>query len=165
MDEARFKIFFELTAKPLRSYILSVSRDKALSDDVFQETYVRFLQSESGPVEDAKMKSYLFAIATNILRDQWRHVSRWQIGSSDENEAATHEHHDADMGDRHSVEQALAKLTPRERSLVWLAYAEGYQHKEIAGMLHVGERSVRVLLFRAKQKLAKILDGMGIPEE
>jgi RNA polymerase sigma-70 factor (ECF subfamily) len=111
------------------------------------------------------MKSYLFAIATNILRDHWKHASRWRSEPSDENSPAAPVHYDADMGDRHSVEQALAKLTARERSLVWLAYAEGYQHREIAGMLHVGERSVRVLLFRAKQKLAKILEDMGIREE
>jgi RNA polymerase sigma-70 factor (ECF subfamily) len=40
---------------------------------------------------------------------------------------------------------------------LWLAYFEGFDHGEIAAALGLREKSVRVLLFRARRKLALIL--------
>jgi RNA polymerase sigma-70 factor (ECF subfamily) len=53
--------------------------------------------------------------------------------------------------------RTFSKLKPQERQLVWLAYVEGSDHREIAAALGVRERSVRVLLHRAKQKLARLI--------
>jgi RNA polymerase sigma-70 factor (ECF subfamily) len=53
--------------------------------------------------------------------------------------------------------RALEGLKPRERELLWLAYAEGASHKEIAQVLGVRAGSVRLLLFRARRKVMKVL--------
>ena len=53
--------------------------------------------------------------------------------------------------------KALRCLEPREQALLWLAHVAGFEHEEIAPMLGVGEASVRVLLFRARQRLASVL--------
>jgi RNA polymerase sigma-70 factor (ECF subfamily) len=55
------------------------------------------------------------------------------------------------------MQRALGELAPRERALVWLAYVEGASHAEIAAALGLSALSVRVLLFRARGKLARIL--------
>ena len=49
--------------------------------------------------------------------------------------------------------------------LLWLAYVEGFDHREIALALRVNQKSVRVLLFRARKKLAGILTSQGIGPE
>ena len=54
---------------------------------------------------------------------------------------------------------ALARLKPRERDALWLAYAEGLSHQEIAETLGVKTTSMKILLFRARQKLASLLRG------
>jgi DNA-directed RNA polymerase specialized sigma24 family protein len=41
---------------------------------------------------------------------------------------------------------------------VWLAYVEGYEHKEIAEIVGVKPASVRVLLMRARKRLADFLN-------
>jgi RNA polymerase sigma-70 factor (ECF subfamily) len=51
----------------------------------------------------------------------------------------------------------MARLSPRERELVWLAYGQGSTHREIAGALGLKTGSVKPLLFRARRKLARIL--------
>ena len=165
MDEPRFKSFFDQTARPLRSYLLGLCRDTMVCDDVFQESYVRFLQSTPGRIEESKWKSYLYAIATNILRDHWRYASRWKKTEQEADSGNPHMRFDEHLDARQGVELALSKLSPRERSLVWLAYVEAYSHREIAEIMHVRENSVRVLLFRAKQKLAGILDTLGMGKE
>jgi RNA polymerase sigma-70 factor (ECF subfamily) len=48
-----------------------------------------------------------------------------------------------------------------ERSLLWLAYVEGSEHREIAAALGLKQKSIRVLLFRARQKFAQILKRRG----
>jgi RNA polymerase sigma-70 factor, ECF subfamily len=52
---------------------------------------------------------------------------------------------------------ALSRLKPRERQLLWLAYAEGCSHKEIAEITGLKSPSIRLLLFRARHKLARLL--------
>ena len=49
------------------------------------------------------------------------------------------------------------KLKPQEQNLLWLAYVEGFSHGEISSALELNEKSVRVLLFRARQRLAALL--------
>jgi RNA polymerase sigma-70 factor (ECF subfamily) len=60
---------------------------------------------------------------------------------------------------RVDVSRAMAKLKPRERSLLWLAYAHGSSHREIAQCLGLRTGSVKPLLFRARRKLAGLLSG------
>ena len=55
--------------------------------------------------------------------------------------------------------KALALLTLRERQMLWPSYAEGFSHRELAAALDLKEGSSRVLLLRAKRRLATILDS------
>jgi len=52
---------------------------------------------------------------------------------------------------------AMARMSPRERQLLWLAHAEGYSHKEIAEVTGLVSASVRLLLFRARRKIGRFL--------
>ena len=56
---------------------------------------------------------------------------------------------------------ALERLKPRDRSMLWLAYAEGSSHREIAQVHGLKVGSVKLLLFRARRRLAKLLAGQG----
>jgi RNA polymerase sigma-70 factor (ECF subfamily) len=51
----------------------------------------------------------------------------------------------------------MARLKPRDRALLWLAYGQGASHREIADVVGVGHASVKPLLFRARRKLAGLL--------
>jgi RNA polymerase sigma-70 factor (ECF subfamily) len=64
-----------------------------------------------------------------------------------------------DASDGELVARTFARLTRRERALLWLAYAQGSSHKEIASCLGVRTASVKLLLFRARRKMAALLEG------
>ena len=52
------------------------------------------------------------------------------------------------------LRRAMSRLKPRERELLWLAYAQGSSHREIAACLGLRTGSVKLLLFRARRRLA-----------
>ena len=152
MDEASFEVLYQKTARPLWSYIYRVSGNPSLADDILQETYYRFLRSPRLQMDHAQTKSYLYRIATNLLHDHHR-------GQKREDKASESLHADeADtLRSDADVTRLFQKLKPQERELLWLAYVEGNEHKEIARMLGLKDKSIRVLLFRARRRLASLL--------
>jgi RNA polymerase sigma-70 factor (ECF subfamily) len=57
--------------------------------------------------------------------------------------------------------RALGALKPRDRQLLWLAYAQGMSHAEISGALGVRTGSVKQLLYRARTRLSAIMGRGG----
>jgi RNA polymerase sigma-70 factor (ECF subfamily) len=51
----------------------------------------------------------------------------------------------------------MERLRPRDRSLLWLAYAQGCSHEEIAAVLGVKTASLKALLHRARRRLLAIM--------
>ncbi|HEV7642754.1 MAG TPA: RNA polymerase sigma factor [Pyrinomonadaceae bacterium] len=154
MDELTFEIFYRKTARQLWLYVHRVSLDPALTDDILQEAYFRLLRAPLKSMDDAQTRSYLYRIATNLLKDHWRKQKREQktLAENDRQAFVTVDH-----AQRQDIEAAFEKLNQNERSLLWLAYVEGILHREIAQILNLSERSIRVLLFRARRKMAGIL--------
>jgi RNA polymerase sigma-70 factor, ECF subfamily len=160
MDNEAFAAFYERSARPLWAYLVRVSGDSALAEDVMQESYVRFLCAANAPSlssdGEAAARLYLFRIATNLLRDHWRRPRAASI------EDIPEEFFSTQGGAGHSESQillgpALRQMKPRERQLLWLAHAEGYSHREIAEVTGLASASIRLLLFRARRKIAALL--------
>jgi RNA polymerase sigma-70 factor, ECF subfamily len=149
-----FEVFYAVTAPALCAYIQRVSGNSAVAEDIMQEAFYRFLRGRHQGMDEAQMRSYLYRTATTIIYDQWRR-SRLAQPQTVLEIAAT------DPSARIDIERAFAGLTPRERALLWLAYVEGATHGEIASSLGLTGLSVRVLLFRARGKLARILRSAG----
>jgi RNA polymerase sigma-70 factor (ECF subfamily) len=62
---------------------------------------------------------------------------------------------------RLDLTRALEQLKPRERSMLWLAYAQGCSHEEIAESLGVKRASLKAMLHRARHRLADIMKNPG----
>ena len=165
IDESTFQSFYERTRQSLWLYVAGMMKDDALADDIFQDAYIRFLQSTAQHKDESRMKSYLYRIATNLMHDHWRKAKRQGKWLYAETETLPASYNDDATELRHDINEAFHQLSHQQRSLLWLAYAEEYQHKEIAEILKLREKSVKVLLFRAKQKLVEIFKHMGITSE
>jgi RNA polymerase sigma-70 factor (ECF subfamily) len=160
MDSDAFAAFYSRSARPLWAYLARVSADPALADDLMQESYVRFLcvaRPELSLAEgEVAARRYLFRIATNLLRDHWRRPTSASIEELPEELFAS----PANLGQADSqavLGPALALMRPRDRQILWLAHAEGYSHREIAQITGLASASIRLLLFRARRKIARIL--------
>jgi len=159
MNEATFEELYERTARPLWSYVSRISGNSTLADDIVQETFLRFLRSQLKENDDAGIKSYLYKIATNLVYDHFRKTQRehkWQLFSAAEPKDEIVYETFAEESDMMRVFQ---NLKPQERALLWLAYVEGYEHREISVVLNLSAVSIKVLLFRARRKLAQLLES------
>jgi RNA polymerase sigma-70 factor (ECF subfamily) len=150
MTEAEFTGFYEATARRLRIFLARALSDATLAEDVAQESYIRFLNSRGTGLTGEEANKYLYRIAANLVHDHWR-----RGGVKVEELEAAGIAIPQPTGEQGDVEAALNALPPAQRSLLWLAYAEGYEHKEIAEMLKVKPASVKVLLWRAREKFLR----------
>lgn len=164
MDEDAFRVFYERTARPVWSYLSRMSGNSRLADDLLQETYYRFLRAHVTHENDAHRRNYLFRIATNLVHDVRRRPRADEARGADSDEAIDHvDPQSTDVANgavrRLDLARSMARLKPRERELLWLAYAQGSTHKEIAATLGLKTASVKLLLFRARRRLAGLLRG------
>jgi RNA polymerase sigma-70 factor (ECF subfamily) len=153
VDEESFCTLYKAVAPALQGYLRKACRNTALAEDILQESFYRLIRAELPEMDAAPMKAYLFKIATSLLIDHWRRERRalfwkrmWHPPASQSSDP------------KEDVSSALSQLRPVERSLVWLAYVEGFDHREISAILGLKEKSIRVLLFRSRNKLARILE-------
>ena len=159
MDEDAFQVCYDATASTLRGYIRRVANDVAVADDILQETFLRFLRSVPAGLEERQQKAYLYRTATSLLADHRRRASRERLWSM---KSLSTERLPGPSPLTQDVPRLFARLKPREQALLWLAYVEGFDHGEIASALQLRQTSVRVLLFRARKKLAGILTRHGL---
>jgi RNA polymerase sigma-70 factor (ECF subfamily) len=149
--EEGFKRLYEATSRPLWGYLHHASGRPDVADDLLQETYCRFLLRQAPAMDEAQTRSYLFRIATNLLHDRYR--SRDDAALEEPAECGV----ETDQEARLDVQAAMRQLKPRERELLWLAYVEGMSHAEIAAATGLGAMSIRILLYRARQKASEFL--------
>jgi RNA polymerase sigma-70 factor, ECF subfamily len=164
MDEDAFREFYDLTSRAVWAYLCHVTGDPHAADDLLQETYIRFLGASRRWENDAHRRNFLFRIATNLARDRHRRNRLRRTEPLDDERARRPQavgDPAAAVAARTDVRRALAHLSARERELLWLAYAEGSSHREIADALGLRAGGIRVLLFRARRKLAALLRGAG----
>ncbi|HTT65350.1 MAG TPA: RNA polymerase sigma factor [Bryobacteraceae bacterium] len=159
MDEDTFRAFYERTARGVWAYLARVTGDRQLADDLLQETFYRFLRAGATHDSETHRRNSLYRIATNLARDA-RRRSLIRAGLSlagDEIERVASREDAATAEGSADFTRAMSHLKPRDRAMLWLAYAEGASHREIADVLGLKPASLKPMLSRARQRLAALL--------
>jgi RNA polymerase sigma-70 factor (ECF subfamily) len=159
MDEDAFRAFYERTSRGVWAYLARISGDRQLADDLLQETYYRFLRAAAMHDSEAHRRNSLYRIATNLARDAHRRSLTHPFSSGREGEMERVPAGDQAAATERQTDfaRAMSLLKPREREMLWLAYAEGASHREIASALGMRPASIKLLLFRARRRLAALL--------
>ena len=158
IDEAVFHRLYGRLAPALRAYLLRMCGQADLVDDLLQDIFIKYLRTPLPEMDEAATKAYLYRTATNLVTDHWRRRERerkWSWKAIFRKRAEPNPDLHGDMA------RQFGRLAPRERALLWLAYVEGFDHEQIAQVLKVKSKSVKVLLFRARKKLGARLNPEG----
>ena len=149
--EESFRQLYDATFRPLWGYLQHASGRPDVADDLAQETYCKYLQHKTPAMDEAATRSYLFRIATNLLHNRYR--SRDDAATEEPSETGAA----PDEATQLDVRAAMGRLSRRERQLLWLAYVEGMSHAEIAAVTGLRAMSIRILLYRARQRASGML--------
>lgn len=120
--------------------------------DAVQEAFYRALSHL--PDLHGRFGPWFFRILSNVCTDQYRKRRRTALLPLNGSERANP---DPDHTLRALVRQALQLLPERYRTVIALRDLEGFSTQETADLLGIREGAVRVLLFRARQRLATVI--------
>ncbi len=147
----------------LYRYLLRLTGDPDVAADAAQEAFVRLVER---PPVDRNLRAWLFAVATNVVRDGARSQARWMalLRAAPERAPMGDTPLRADLaleGEELSrvVRRALDALTWKEKTIL-LMREEGFAHHEIAEVVGTTTGSVGTMIARALRKLAAQL-GTG----
>jgi RNA polymerase sigma-70 factor (ECF subfamily) len=151
-----FEALFDSVYPSLFRYCNRLTGDPDQAEDLAQEAFFRLLDRGAEGTEKG-LRSWLFMVATNLIRDRSRtRETRRRILSGvpppeygpgpDEDLARSEE--------IQRVREALGVLSQRDREMLLLRQ-EGFSYREIAEVAGVSPRSVGTILARALQRFAK----------
>ncbi len=151
-NQAAFGRLWRRHKDRLFTYCVYVTRDRAISEDIVQETFLKLAQSREDFESEDSLARWLFICARNLSLNETRKASTRAKSTSLLSDTPA-----ADTFDTARViERILAALDPDERDLILLRERQGFSIGELAGMLSTSEEAVRVRLFRIRQKMHEL---------
>jgi len=148
----------------VRAFVRWLVRDEAVADDVTQEAFLRAQRSSSPHRGAASEKSWLCAIALNLVRDRYRADARGREVPTDAGvleEVATGSDAEQEVLQAEMsacVAEHLLQLPRPQYEVVALHDMGGLTHREIAALLGLTEGHSRVVLHRGRAALREILE-------
>lgn len=147
----------------LRSYLLKRVRNGADAEELTQETFCRAWEKRASYRPGMRYSTWIFTIATRLATDRSRRrasEARWRTLQGAPGEPAGEEASPAASSGVWGVAERV--LDGESASILWLRYGLDLELEEIARMTRRTGVGVRVLLFRARQRLKKELEQQGI---
>jgi RNA polymerase sigma-70 factor (ECF subfamily) len=143
--------FFDRFGNAILRLAYSYLHNTEDSEDVLQETLIRYVQSAPRFENDKHAKAWLMRVAANLSKN------RLGYGKTHPTDELNDELVAEQREDLSFVWQAVKALPPRQREAIHLFYQEGYSTAEVAEILGRNESTVRSDLKRGREALKKIL--------
>ena len=174
--EAAYRELIRRYERPVFSLVYRMVRDRELSEDLTQDTFVKVLTHIDKYRSEFKFSSWLFKIANNVAIDHLRrrqldtvsmegspHATTSDLAEATSFElAATSESPLQELEARElgsEIERAISQLRPEYRACILLRHVEDKSYEEIAATLDLPLGTVKTYIHRARHELRKALEG------
>ena len=162
--ERIYRVYFD----DLYAYGNKLFNDKAFSEDVIQDLFVKLIQSRENLSPTTSIKFYLFRSFKSIAFDKLKVSKRYQFSELQENSSFPVEvNPESQLIDKENYEEtklklntAIEALTPRQREAIFLKYSEGFSYAEITVMLELTPKATYKLMARAIDALKDQVEVM-----
>src|SRR3989442_8538473 len=168
--EAAFRELVRRYERPIFSLLYRMVRDRALAEDLAQETFIKVLNAIGTYNPQFKFSSWIFKIANNAAIDHLRRRELETLSLDGSPHATTPDEMSAtapQLGDRGetplqelearelggAIEHAIARLRPEYRTCILLRHVEGHSYEEIARILDLPLGTVKTYIHRARNEL------------
>ncbi|HWO88057.1 MAG TPA: sigma-70 family RNA polymerase sigma factor [Gemmatimonadales bacterium] len=172
--EAAYRELVRRYERPVFSLIYRMVRDRALAEDLAQDTFVKVLNALDSYRPEYKFSSWIFKIANNVAIDQLRRreldtlsldgapdarsqeeIQATALQAADRSESPLAELEARELGAL--IEQAIDRLRPEYRACILLRHVEGRSYEEIAEALDLPLGTVKTYIHRARHELREYL--------
>ncbi len=173
--EAAYRELVRRYERPVFALIFRMVRDRALAEDLAQDTFVKVLNALDSYRPEYKFSSWIFKIANNVAIDQLRRreldtlsldgapgartqdeVDATALQAVDRGETPLSELESRELG--RVIEAAIGRLRPEYRSCILLRHVEGRSYEEIAEMMDLPLGTVKTYIHRARLELREYLE-------
>ncbi len=166
MNDAELERLFRTYHVPLVRYLTRRLGDRDWAEEVAQETFLRALRQDALTNE----RSWLFAVATNLVRDEARKSERRRrhlalLAEQERDTVVEQEPTSLERAQEAAIaRQAVDALAERDR-LALLMREEGLGYDEIAEALGLSVGSIGTTLSRARRRLAEVFESLTAEAE
>jgi RNA polymerase sigma-70 factor (ECF subfamily) len=175
LQESEWQLIHDRHAGELWRFVLSLTGDRAVAEDVVQEVLFRaWRATELSGRDEAAVRAWLFTVGRRLVIDRWRSapvrrertVEDFEHGAA-RGSATDPEQHDGpdqtdQLLDRWLIADALAALSTDHRAVLIAAYYEGRTTTDIASRLQIAEGTVKSRLHYGLRHLRMILQERGV---
>ena len=156
-----FDRFHAAVAPALRRYLLMLARDRAIADDLLQETFLQVHRSRHTYDTDQPLRPWVFAIARHVFlmhnRATRRRLARIKPLDDDMDMPVSAEVEG--LADRLRVRAALAQLGQERREALLLHHVWGFSFREVGAVLAITEAAAKLRSSRGMIELRSLLQA------
>ena len=175
-DGRAFEQIVLQTERAVYNLALSIVKKKEDAEDVTQETYLRLWRVASELKLESSLKLYILRTARNLALDLIRKNSRmdeidtvildadgeFEIDIADDSPDSRPDASYLRKVEKETVLQSIEELPSAAREMIVLRDIEGLSYAEIGAMLGIAEGTLKSKLFRARERLRKIILSKNI---
>lgn len=172
--QSAFRELLSRYEKPVFALVYRMVRDRALAEDLAQETFIRAFSAIGSYNPRYKFSSWIFKIANNLTIDHLRRKRLDTVSIHGAPHAVTEDEQARTSLDLESpderpdtyvenrelgseIEAAIGRLRPEYKSVTILRHVEGYSYKEIAEIMELPLGTVKTYIHRARLELQEAL--------
>lgn len=166
-DTDAFERLYARHKTTMFNYLLRAAGQRELAEELLQELFLRVFDGRARYEARRPFRVWLYTLARNLLRDRWRRLGRrpqWDDAAVEVcDEAANPEARCSEQEQVDRLRAAILSLSPALREVLILSRYHGLAFAEIAAIVDCSEGVARVRLFRAVERLRKILPAGESP--
>lgn len=155
-DDAAFAVLFEQFHAPILNYLHRMVSDRALAEDLTQDTFIKAYKALPKTQADLAFKAWLYRIATNTALSHLRRGKIVQFLPFIGEREHGGERVDRAVTRQTDIETVLDKLPKHYAAVLLLRHYQGLSLAETAEALDITDNAAKLRLFRARKAFAKI---------
>ncbi len=151
-------LLYERYKRNLFSFFYGNLGNKAMAEDLVQNTFIRVIKYNKNYSGKGSFKSWLFQIARNQMIDEIKKMKKHNSQDIDEGANVISDYSSADDSILKSermqqLRVALSKLSEEKRNILTLVKIENKKFREVAEIMNMNESTVKSKVFRAIKEL------------
>jgi RNA polymerase sigma factor (sigma-70 family) len=148
---------FENNKVKLFNYFLRTGNNRALSEDLVQETFMRVLAYRTSFSGSSTFKSWMYGIARNTVAEHYRKNKNQALNCDMDDEELTNAKtlsEEFETEQQNAIfNQSLASISPEDREIIMLSRFQQLNYQEISTLLDCNLNTLKSRMRNAVSKL------------